>query len=704
MPPKKEITAPSIDLSVKGIGNPDADQGRIERLTYLCETNARITQKEIDFWMAPYERPDDGPRDFRTGGWIRRNPFILMRCGAYFVKTKEDDIRRFAPWSEQLDVINHRQECWLNQIVAEVWALKCRQDGISTETELSNLSMGIALGSSYMHIVGNEVDNAEKMLQITRLAVTGLPYWMRPDEKKMRDSRVKGVFEISDPEVGIQSLSIKTDTARKDEVIGRGEPAQIRHYTECEFWYKQETAFATLRGAQVWSFPATQTCETTGNKTMDSVFHKRFFALWGKDDPTKPGKKAFFFPWFRHAKYRTALIGISPEDFWAKLENEDVDSYEKLKAYGCDVEQANWYSDVVSEFRDGGIPLDFMRREFPFTPEEAFLGGSSTVFDGDKIRDFQLNAKRFYFGKADGLGVTAYPVKPVADDWKSPKVRGRVRYDVDLTESEFVVDATKWNSIQYERPRKGHNYLVTCDASENKLTDPGISATSDWTRIKVFRTTADPRCDEMTLATVFALRSKQIDVLEAARVCVALSRIYRNSDGSQSTISFEHNLQGTAFEVEAHRNGGKLSEQFKEIGIRQHFVGFGVHVTGGQSEASKNRSVALLREAIATGNYKPLDEDEIHELSIFECDERGRYHAPRGSHDDTVSCARLLCVYVASIGAGKVEVKRVIADGDINLVEQPEPDEIEEAWLEQSFKREMPKPDKPKQIGRWNAI
>lgn len=681
---KLPAMAPAVDLGALDI------EGRRARLTYLFQSGARIGDEEREFWWGPFDRKDDGTPDYETGGWLRREPFNMERCGLFIIKTKDKGLGRFYPNEEQAEVIEHRELCWRERWYADIWVLKCRRDGMSTEATMANLSSALAIGECSCHIVGHEVKNTRKMLGIVRLALRGLPYWMVPDKKCMTDSVADGRFQIDDEAAGILHVVIETDTARAGETISRGGEAQFRHYGEVEWWWAAEEAFGALFAAHITNWPASQTAETTGKRT-GSAFYNKFLEA-KRPNENSPGTKAFFFAWFHHKEYRLALPrGVSETEFWERMLPEDKAVFD---AYGCDAEQANWYDRKKKDALDMRVPLNLFRREFPFNEQEAFLGGGNRVFDAEALRRADAYAKLFKRGTLSQVEKTAFP-KDRPENWAPKFAKVSISPDADLKDPVSMVDNPHFgHAYVWERPRPGHDYCISVDLAENKREKGSIDG-GDWLRIKVTRETYDPRCDQPVLAPIVMVSSKSMGPFEAARVAVALANIYPSRNGRLTEINFEQNGQGLAFEGEVKRVGGigYLYKQFREDGINSAFVGFGVQMTGGQrGVGSKNKHVEWLKGVVDGEVYVPLDPDEIAELGVFDCNEGGIYAAPTGEHDDCVSTARLMCVSVQAKRKSVVVPFAVVADGDVNLIDPvPERNEVEEAWLETTFKNAMPK-------------
>src|SRR5690606_18629917 len=191
---------------LKELARPNATRKRRERLEYLFASGEKPrdpgptpTVEEQEFWRERF----------------RENPFLLVRHKAFLIKTKSKGLQRFEPNDEQLEVLDFIEWCWERKIIPEPVILKCRQDGMSTLSELCLLACEVAIGECYSHVVANSKKNCTKMLKIQRNALLGLPLWMRPELGRDNDE----TLEIDDEAAGIVGVQVQTDTARAGEDI-----------------------------------------------------------------------------------------------------------------------------------------------------------------------------------------------------------------------------------------------------------------------------------------------------------------------------------------------------------------------------------------------------------------------------------------------------------------------------------------------------
>ncbi len=645
----------------------------------------RVHRERLKYLFASGKKPrDPGPTPSMEEQtfWkekFRQNPFLLVRNGAFLIKAKEKGFVRFEPNGEQLDIIDFCEECWLQGIIPQPMILKCRQDGMSTLAEIIMLALEVALGECYTHVVANKDFTCLKMLKIQRNAILGLPLWMRPNPANMRDND-KGL-EIDDEASGIVGVQVQTGSANLGEDIGLGDPAQFRHYTEIEIWKKPADVFGALEAAEVWSFPAIHIQETTG-RNEGSPYYNSWFELWNAQhssdksvrDAITPGCKAFFFAWYRHANYRTKLT--RPEEvFWADMDDAMHDTF---KLHGCDAEQANWYMIKYNKALSKRTPIEKLRREFPFTPEEAFIGGSYSVFDKEKIKMMGHRAATMKKVKLKELRKTSAPNK-ILDGWKPFFSQAELIWNTDGSKPAHFHDSMVGGWYIWEVPRKGHWYTVSCDIAEGKDND---ADDQDYSVTDVWRWSYDDRIDAPCITQVAQFRSQKSVPDDQAHGAFAVSTLYKNADGENAQIIFERNNNGRLFqETVKLYEGWNLHRHYNTDKDGRTFVEFGIQVTTGglNVQRAKNTLVGYLRSAIKQDMMWANSRDTVAEYGHFIKDDDGAYHARGDEHDDTVSTSYLAIENIRVANNGIIEPIPVVADGAFNIVEQPEQSEINEA-------------------------
>lgn len=169
-------------------------------------------------------------------------------------------------------------------------------------------------------------------------------------------------------------LAIGTAGAR---TLGRGGTFQNIHWSEIGFYSNTEKLDAEklVAGAeqQVMTGVGKIFRESTGN-VFDDYFHKEC-------ERSRKGESVFkfrFFPWYMYPDYQQ-------ESTTLQLTSEDIQLQTK---YNLTIQQMYWYITKRTEFP---TVANFLR-EYPTTPEEAFLTSGSSFFDQDILRVYFDNA------------------------------------------------------------------------------------------------------------------------------------------------------------------------------------------------------------------------------------------------------------------------------------------------------------------------
>jgi hypothetical protein len=159
-----------------------------------------------------------------------------------------------------------------------------------------------------------------------------------------------------------------------EEGAGRSLTAQLLHGSECAFWVDLQEQLAALMQAVPDADGSEVILESTGNQLGDE-----FHSFWRRSQAGETEFLPIFLPWSIDPTYRTKV----PDDFAMTAEEKQLAELHKL-----DAEQIYWRRRKIAGI---GASEDYFKREFPLTPDEAFL---ASKFDSFITSDLVMQARK----------------------------------------------------------------------------------------------------------------------------------------------------------------------------------------------------------------------------------------------------------------------------------------------------------------------
>lgn len=579
---------------------------------------------------------------------LKKRPFDLIRWGVLKIINKDAEL----VWFE----INVEQRILLDWIEQEYYAgrpvrliiLKARQIGATTFLKACDACLARSRSYYTMFTVADRKQKAHEHREKIKIMFRHLPEAIRP---KMNG---KSSFHFDDPEMGVEDTKIFIDSAENGANVGIGFTIHHLNLSEGSHW--RESAKGDVYTGIANSVPDRKGSiifeESTGNQAQD-VFYTRYFLA----KESKLGRfRAFFFPWFYHDEYRLPLDeGIagmnlwSEEEFWFNISEHDRDiarTYQNFDGSSLSAEQMNWYITKRSEqmYDSGGSSAEKFRRENPCNEEEAFLGAGATYFDSKRNKNDQDRTRRVEWVKLHELPEVCNTIdlldKPVKAaratlKWRRASAHGRML-------SAHFEDDEQGFWLVYERPRPGHQYVVSCDPAKGKTTLKGVRSSVDSTVVEVVRHTYQG-ADPTEACQVAYFRAQGVPPSEAALHAVGASIVYRDMIRETRALVIHDAVgHGMAFTDAAKTMDCRFYHHVKRDKEGQEVertVGLEI-TTGSKGEASKSVTHNALRVAYNGGLYRLMNHISTLEFGTFaEID--GKLMAIPPHHDDCVSSAML---------------------------------------------------------------
>jgi len=284
----------------------------------------------------------------------------------YWIEDKFGEVIKFKPNAAQTKLLHEMH--YLNIV------LKARQMGFSTFILILALDCVLFNSNFAAGLIADTLDNAKNLLKRIRFAYDRLP----ADIQKLKPIVTANATQMelangSSVEVGVSLRSTTKNFLHISEYgkICAKNPEKAKEV--------KSGALNTLAPRQLGFI------ESTAEGRGGDFFDKTQTSMRIKDSGNEPGAmdyKFHFFPWFEDVTYQL------DEDYPLTAENEAY--FSKLDdEHGIELTdgQKAWYA---SKHKEQG---DDMWKEYPSTPEEAFLGAKDGAYFAKQIRALRKRGK-----------------------------------------------------------------------------------------------------------------------------------------------------------------------------------------------------------------------------------------------------------------------------------------------------------------------
>jgi hypothetical protein len=241
--------------------------------------------------------------------------------------------------------------------------LKARQLGISTAIAARFLKKTIQTPGIRTIIIAHTRSASGNLFKMIKRYIDNMPTDIRPsvgtaNQQELLFDRVDSGYAVA---------------VATEEGAGRSDTAQLLHGSECAFWANMQEQLSALLQT-VPRLPGSEVIlESTGN-TYGDQFHQ----LWRAAEAGESEFQPIFLSWALQSEYRET----PPEDFKRNAEENRL-----AELHGLDDAQIYWRRLKIAELRSE----DHFKREYPLTPDEAFLAAQ---FDSFITPDLVMTARK----------------------------------------------------------------------------------------------------------------------------------------------------------------------------------------------------------------------------------------------------------------------------------------------------------------------
>lgn len=475
--------------------------------------------------------------------------------------------------------------------------VKARQMGCSTYSGARVFAKVVREGGQKCLIMADDEDNTEE-LYLSKVVELWeqIPPPVRP--KKLRTNKRELVVRHGTKERDKRKPRerrqrgrsfVRVMTAGKKEA-GRSRTHQHLFLSEVAFWRNADTVLKALLQT-VHPYAGTSIIiESTANGASGD-----FYDRWKKAIEGRSSYVPMFFGWHEFPEnVKPFADGPEKVRFLASLTEEEEALREE---YGLTWEQLHWRRETLEDNCNGDKII--FQQEYPMTWQEAFIASGSCRFDLAALHILKQQAPE-------------------------PKGRGRIMRRGGKW--QFVKDHARGAIELYEPPHAGREYIVVADVAEGVNPNAEYSDDADFS----YAVVRDRRSRR-----IMARIHKRIEPLDFATQLYRLGKWYRNA-----LLVVERNGPGLQVirQLVRMEYGKNLYKERKADSVQRKFVDkWGFQTTS----TTRDYALTCLASEIARGRVE-LTDLEIRECYAFVRNDRGKWEARSGSHDDTVIANAIL--------------------------------------------------------------
>lgn len=511
--------------------------------------------------------------------------------------------------------------CDANKIPARIIILKSRQVGGSTYAVARGYHRARSSTASCA-ILGDDKNTTDKLMEM----------WRRFAENDTMDKVNAWGNKPTNPQQPTwmsfsHGASLTLETAN-DPRAGQGSTLQFLHSSETASYRSSghstgEDVFSSILNC-VPRLPNTLVIIESTAQGTTGVFYTTFMGAVTLDE-FKAGKRGngyikFFAPWFECDDYqhdgRDGRVGMMPgeaDEIMASLNDEER---RLISTYGDRItpERLSWRRLTLASAECGGN-IQKLHREYPSSPEEAFVTSGNAFFDHDGLtwQEQQIVPQPCRYGEitVDGRG------------------RGAIFHRRGDMRGQFRV---------WEEPEDGESYLISVD-------------------LRVGRQSAGSK-RELDTNAVLVFRAGRLDPITQAYTLPRVVAACREDDRSDTDIILHrilclYRMYGDCLVIPEINNSGNITHQMQQLGITniwsqptgQHGVfgqGKTQHVLGFLTNVNTRRQILdnmamMVREQQWICSCPEL----LKQMKAFQRNEQGKPEASPGYHDDFVMSAAI---------------------------------------------------------------
>lgn len=257
-------------------------------------------------------------------------------------------------------------EQWQFERTRTGWDVVCkpRQIGFSTIELARDLWFAVTRKGVNVLVIGHDAQLAEQLFVTVRIMADALRR-----QGLLPATRHDNLRELVFAGLGSAIRVVEAGaTERSAQNKGRSGTVHRLHCTETAFW---KAAASTMDGVMASVPDDGEVCIESTTNGVGGLFYD--MVLGAKERRTRYA--LHFYAWYEHEEYAAEVpndFDPSPRDEWEK----------KLRAFGCDDRQIQWWRGKVA---DPSVGLEKALQNYPIDVETAFRSGGDAYIDAQAV-------------------------------------------------------------------------------------------------------------------------------------------------------------------------------------------------------------------------------------------------------------------------------------------------------------------------------
>lgn len=555
------------------------------------------------------------------GRYFLENYFVINTKGEDWQAQRLQTVYPFTETQEILwDVFVDQ---WSKGLAVWLLLLKARQIRWSTLCQGIIFQRTITNKLTNSLVIADELKRSHQIFNMSTLAYSRLPWWMRPEYDLM--NRGAGIlrFNRKDKEEQLRNPGLEStffvDAANKPQGSSRGFTLHNVHATEFGLWQHPEILTSDIIPAVPKKNPnviciAEGTAKGSGEKYA-------FMKMWKIATEGRGVFRPVFAAWWKERTYCKPFPStIAEENFYfTKEESELAEKVRDEFGYVINKEQMAWRREQAEQFEATEGDAEAIEQEYPSYAKAAFRAGGICAFPLKKLAQVEVRDVR----------TPLWAGELIHKDGKPRLVRyfsrpaGTLR-PLTNEERSMITAAPLWI---WEWPTTRELYYGGSDPSKGII---GLDRSS----VEIFRV---PKRDGERIRQCAEYRGYS-DPKELAQIAVSLGHMYNTCELAPESNNLTEHL-GNILHIHKYPKIYRWRRQDKTKNRMTQYWGWDTGTEKHRNDLITRFTSLLKDDSVEIKSSRLLSECQ----TFIKLDDTERFEATGGEHDDVLFGAMICC-------------------------------------------------------------